>query len=157
MMIQADALQGRPEGVGPASVSVSRRYSSQRTDGVSMRSGMMGTSFRQGMAGGPQPVAAMPQLQLYNDSLGIQIVGINGAIIGRKQGPYVHFFKQQAYVSGVHAQLSYRPDIGWCISDRNSSNGTKLNDHRLQPDIDMSLKNGDIVSIANVVLKVIIN
>jgi pSer/pThr/pTyr-binding forkhead associated (FHA) protein len=38
--------------------------------------------------------------------------------------------------------------------DLNSSNGTKLNDHRLQPDVEMSLKNGDIVTIANVILKV---
>ena len=85
------------------------------------------------------------------------VVGINGAVIGRKQGPYMHFFKTQAYVSGAHAQLLFRPESGWCIADRGSSNGTKLNDHRLQPDVEMSIKNGDIVTIANVVLKVVIS
>ena len=66
-------------------------------------------------------------------------------------------FKTQAYVSGAHAQLLFRPESGWCIADRGSSNGTKLNDHRLQPDVEMSIKNGDIVTIANVVLKVVIS
>jgi pSer/pThr/pTyr-binding forkhead associated (FHA) protein len=53
--------------------------------------------------------------------------------------------------------LLFRPESGWCIADRGSSNGTKLNDHRLQPDVEMSIKNGDIVTIANVVLKVVIS
>lgn len=100
---------------------------------------------------------ALPQLVLFNDSLGIRIVGINGAVIGRRQGPYVQYFQQHGYISGVHAQLKYNPVTGWCIADKHSSNGTKLNDHQLQPDVEMSLKNGDILSIANVVLKVTIN
>ena len=83
--------------------------------------------------------------------------GINGAIIGRKQGPYAQFFTQNLYVSGVHAQLTFKPSTGWCITDKHSSNGTKLNERLLQPDIDMSLKNGDIVTIANVNLEVRIN
>jgi pSer/pThr/pTyr-binding forkhead associated (FHA) protein len=98
-----------------------------------------------------------PQLLLYNDSLGIRVIGINGAVIGRRQGPYVQFFQQQKYMSGVHAQLMFYPDTGWHIVDKHSSNGTKLNDHKLQPDVEMSLKNGDIVTLANVVLKVSIN
>ena len=60
-------------------------------------------------------------------------------------------------MSGAHAQLLYSPDAGWRIVDKHSSNGTKLNDHKLQPDVEMSLKNGDIVVLANVVLKVSIN
>ena len=107
--------------------------------------------------GGAQPGGAMPRLMLFNDSLGIRIMGINGGVIGRKQGPYVQFFRQQGYVSGVHAQLIFHPDTGWNIVDKDSSNGTKLNDHRLQPEVEMSIKNGDIISIANIVLQVIIN
>lgn len=95
-----------------------------------------------------------PQLLLINESLGIRIMGINGAIIGRRQGPYVQQLQGQGYISGVHAQLKYNSSTGWCIADKNSSNGTKLNDHRLQPDVEMSLKNGDILSLANVPLKV---
>ena len=100
---------------------------------------------------------AVPVLTMYNSSLNIRIQGINGAIIGRRQGPYSHFFQQNMYVSGVHAQLKYKANTGWCITDKHSSNGTKLNEHLLQPDVDMSIKNGDIVTIANVNLQVSIN
>ena len=126
---------------------------------VSQRSpmGTLTTSSRGAVPGMPLMGGGMTQLQLYNDSLGIRIVGINGGIIGRKQGPYMHFFRQQMYVSGAHAKLLFRPENGWCIADLGSSNGTKLNDHNLQPNVEMSLKNGDMVTIANVVLKVSIS
>jgi hypothetical protein len=97
---------------------------------------------------------AVPQLMLYNDSLNIRLMGINGAIIGRRQGPYVQQLQQQMYISGVHAQLKYNAQTGWCIADKHSSNGTKLNNHKLQPDVEMSMKNGDLLSIANIVLQV---
>jgi len=99
----------------------------------------------------------VPQLLLSNDSLGIRMVGVNGAIIGRRQGPYVQFFQQNMYVSGVHAQIRFNAETGWCVADKHSTNGTKLNNHQLQPDVEMSLKSGDILSIANVALKITIN
>ena len=107
----------------------------------------------QGSNHGSQP----SHLMLYNDTLGIRIMGINGAIIGRRQGPYAQQLQRQGYISGVHAQLKYSPRTGWCIADKHSSNGTRLNDHQLQPDVEMSFKNGDILSLANVVLKVSVN
>ena len=58
------------------------------------------------------------------------------------------------YVSGVHAQLKYLPKVGWCVVDKHSSNGTKLNQRQVQPDVDMTLKNGDILTLANVNLQV---
>ena len=96
-------------------------------------------------------------LTLYNPSLDIRIVGINGAIIGRRQGPYASMFEGNMYVSGVHAQLIYKPDTGWCIIDKHSSNGTKLNQRDLLPDVPMSLKSGDIVTLANINLQVSIS
>ena len=101
--------------------------------------------------------SGVPILTLYNTHLNIRIQGINGAVIGRRQGPYTQFFEQNMYVSGVHAQLKYNSDTGWCIADKHSSNGTKLNQRPLQPDVEMSLKNGDIVALANVNLQVSIN
>lgn len=138
------ATSPRPlAGAMPGAVSTRGGVSSRGITGGAARGAGMGMGS-----------ATMPQLHLSNDSLGIRIVGINGAVIGRKEGPYAHFLKQQSYISGVHAQLFYRADIGWCLADKHSSNGTKLNNHRLQPDVEMSLKNGDIVTLANVVLKV---
>ena len=104
-----------------------------------------------------RPAASgMPVLTLANDSLNIRIVGINGAVIGRRKGPYTQFFEQHAYVSGVHAQLKYKGGTGWVIADKHSSNGTKVNQRSLQPDVEMALNNGDILTIANINLQVIV-
>lgn len=102
------------------------------------------------------PFPSIPQLMLQNDTLGIRLIAINGAVIGRRQGPYANQLQQHRYISGLHAQLKYTPNSGWQIADKHSSNGTKLNDHQLQPDVEMSLKNGDILSIANIPLQVTI-
>jgi hypothetical protein len=96
----------------------------------------------------------VPTLTLYNPSLDIRLTGINGAVIGRRQGPYQKMFENNMYVSGVHAQLIYKPDSGWCVIDKHSSNGTKLNQRDLQPDVPMSIKSSDIVTLANVNLQV---
>ena len=104
----------------------------------------------------PGGQGGMPVLTLANDSLNIRIVAMNGVIIGRRKGPYSQFFERHAYVSGVHAQLLYSPDKGWCVVDKHSSNGTKLNQRQIQPDVDMRLNNGDVLAIANVNLQVII-
>lgn len=97
-----------------------------------------------------------PRLTLHSNQLNISIQGINGAIIGRRQGPYKQVFEKDMYVSGVHAQLFYNVENGWCVMDKHSSNGTFLNRKRLQPDICMPLNNNDILSIANINLQVII-
>lgn len=99
----------------------------------------------------------IPTLTLYNPTLDIRMVGMNGAIIGRRQGPYAQQLESNRYVSGVHAQLIYKADTGWCIIDKHSSNGTKLNQRDLLPDVPMSLKSGDIVTLANVNLQVSIS
>jgi pSer/pThr/pTyr-binding forkhead associated (FHA) protein len=107
-----------------------------------------------------QPVVAksgMPSLTLYNPSLDIRLVGVNGAVIGRRQGPYQQLFEGNMFISGVHAQLIYKPDTGWCIIDKHSSNGTKLNQRDLLPDVPMSLKQGDIVTLVNINLQVSVN
>lgn len=101
--------------------------------------------------------SGIPTLTLYNPTLDIRMVGVNGAVIGRRQGPYAQLFEGNMYISGVHAQLIYRPDSGWCIIDKHSSNGTKLNQRDLQPDVPMSMKAGDIVTLANINLQVSIN
>jgi len=97
---------------------------------------------------------SVPELTLANDSLNIRIVAMNGAIIGRRKGPYTQFFENQAYVSGVHAQLKYNSRTGWSITDKHSSNGTRLNKRQIQPDVDITLSNGDVLTIANINLQV---
>lgn len=111
-----------------------------------------------GATGAPgQTAGGTPTLTLYNPSLNIRLIGMDGAIIGRRQGPYQQAFEGNLYVSGVHAQLIYNSDSGWCVIDKHSSNGTMLNQRELQPDVPMSLKAGDIVTIANINLQVSIS
>ncbi len=105
----------------------------------------------------PIPTNTIPTLTLYNPNLNIRIVGINGAIIGRREGPYAQLFEGNMYVSGSHAQLVYHRDSGWNIIDKHSSNGTKLNQRDVLPDIPMSIKSGDIVTLANINLQVSIS
>jgi pSer/pThr/pTyr-binding forkhead associated (FHA) protein len=131
-------------------------------DGAQVSSGVVSVgyatygSLRQDISKPGSSDGGMPVLTLANDNLNIRIVAMNGAIIGRRKGPYTQFFEKQAYVSGVHAQLKYNPGTGWCVVDKHSSNGTKLNQRQIQPDVDMTLNNGDILTIANVNLQVII-
>ena len=100
---------------------------------------------------------SIPQLTLVNRQLNLNILAINGAVIGRRQGPYRALFENNKYVSGIHAQLFYKKGEGWSIMDKHSSNGTMLNKRKLVPDVGMNLNNGDLVTIANVNLQVIIN
>lgn len=146
LMISADELiQKRQEPKQVSSpVSVSMSYS------------QMSRRMPDGPSAGSSP-SGIPTLTLYNPSLDIRMIGMNGAIIGRRQGPYAQQLESHMYISGVHAQLIYKPDAGWCIIDKHSSNGTKLNQRDLQPDIPMSVKSGDIVTLANVNLQVSVN
>ena len=116
-----------------------------------------GSSISQRTDGQQSGQTGIPTLTLYNPSLDIRIVGINGAIIGRRQGPYQQMLENNMYISGVHAQLVFKPNTGWCIIDKHSSNGTKLNQRDILPDVPMTIKSGDIVTIANVTLQVSIN
>jgi hypothetical protein len=100
--------------------------------------------------------ANIPMMTLVNDSLNIRITAMNGAIIGRRKGPYVEFFGQHSYVSGIHAQLKYKSGAGWFVIDKNSSNGTRVNQNVIQPEVETPLKNGDELTIANINLQVVI-
>lgn len=140
------------------SVGSQTAYSMSVSAGMISQTGASQTTpSERGAAVPPIGAQGLPVLTLYNQNLNIRIQGINGAVIGRRQGPYVQFFEQNMYISGVHAQLKYNGTVGWCIVDKHSSNGTKLNQHPLQPDVEMSLKSGDIVTLANVSLQVSIN
>jgi hypothetical protein len=133
--------------------SVSQRGLSQSV-GMSMPGFM---SYGSSVEGPNSSMRGMPVLALINDSLNIRINGMNGAIIGRRKGPYTQFFENQSYVFGVHAQLKFNPGVGWCVVDQHSSNGTMLNQRPIQPEIEMTLNSGDILTIANVNLQVIIS
>jgi pSer/pThr/pTyr-binding forkhead associated (FHA) protein len=146
-MVSPDELDKKKEKNASMSVMDVISMSYNQVTQSSMRSS---DDYRQSAAA----KNGMPTLTLYNPSLDIRIVGINGAIIGRRQGPYQQLFEGNMFVSGVHAQLIFKPETGWCIIDKHSSNGTKLNQRDLLPDVPMSIKAGDIVTLANINLQV---
>ncbi|MBQ8606573.1 MAG: FHA domain-containing protein [Bacteroidaceae bacterium] len=95
----------------------------------------------------------MPTLILSNGSLGIRIEGIDGAIIGRRNGAYQQFFAQCPYVSGTHARIAFDVTLGeWTYTDLNSSNGSKYNGLQLIPDKPCSLSDGGMLQLADVQL-----
>ncbi len=148
LMVSADELQLQREKSARQSIVVSDVPSSSIPQDMSRRA----------PEGSQMPVQnGIPTLTLYNPTLDIRMVGVNGAIIGRRQGPYTQLFADNMFVSGVHAQLIYKPDNGWCIIDKHSSNGTKLNQRDMMPDVPMTIKSGDIVTLANINLQVSIN
>lgn len=106
------------------------------------------------VAGGVPMGGKMPPLALGNVALGINIVGVDDAVIGRREGPYMTLFQNNRYVSGRHAQLHYTQLKGWVVVDKKSSNGTFVNKVRLVPETPMPLTDGDTLTIANVSLKV---
>lgn len=102
----------------------------------------------------PSVVMKTPEMMLVNMGKGITIVADNGAVLGRRKGPYTKMLEDNPYVSGLHAQLIYDPDNGWGVVDKNSSNGTKVNGESLIPERFRSLKDGDTLMLANLPLQV---
>lgn len=96
----------------------------------------------------------MPSITLGNVALGINIVGVDDAIIGRREGPYIALFQGYRYVSGRHAQLHFDKEQGWTIIDKNSSNGTFVNGSKLAPENPIALATDDTLTLANINLKV---
>lgn len=94
-------------------------------------------------------------IKLTNKQLGISFTVESESVIGRREGPYAESLSQYAYMSGKHAIIQNLPDKGWCITDLNSTNGTKINQKRLAANMPYKIKNGDIVSFANINLIVI--
>lgn len=97
---------------------------------------------------------SVPQLLLTNTSLNVRLEGENGAIIGRRKGPYQLMMANFSYISGSHAQLKYDALSGWTITDMNSTNGTLLNQNRLMPGVPTVLQNGEKLQLANIELNI---
>lgn len=93
----------------------------------------------------------IPQLFLVNNNLGVRLAAADGAIIGRRSGIYQTYLQTCSFVSGIHAQLNYNAmEEIWTITDKNSSNGTKVDGQPLIPEIPCVLHHGSFVQVANV-------
>ena len=68
------------------------------------------------------------------------------AVIGR-EGAGVEYLSSHMTVSRRHARLNYNGT--WTIEDLNSSNGTYVNERRLEPGEKAQIKQGDRVSLSH--------
>lgn len=83
---------------------------------------------------------------LVNNALNARLQLLDGAVIGRRAGNYVHVFGSQSYVSGTHARLQRNGTGDWEITDLDSTNGTFLNDVRLVSQYPTPFKTGDTIA-----------
>lgn len=93
----------------------------------------------------PEMLPAVPQF-LVNNTLNARLQLLDGAIIGRRAGNYVHIFGSQGYVSGTHARLQRNDTNVWEITDLDSTNGTFINGVRLLPHRSTPFKVGDTIA-----------
>ncbi len=95
------------------------------------------------------------RLVLANGLLGISLEGVDGAVLGRRQGIYQPQLSRFPYVSGAHAQLKFDAlQNHWTVTDMNSSNGTRYNGEPLSPGVPRTLEQGATLQLANVVFTV---
>ena len=93
----------------------------------------------------------------------IPIIGQGEIVIGRIMGeqtifPDIDLSPYKAYASGVsrlHAAIKFR-EKGIYITDLGSTNRTRVNGKRLCPKKGYPLYNGSLVSLGNLMIKVII-
>lgn len=78
----------------------------------------------------------------------------NGAIIGRR-GSYGDIMAQFHSISGRHACLHLDADGGWMLEDIGSSYGTFVNGKRLDVNVPVKIKIGDMLRFANVDFEVV--
>lgn len=96
-----------------------------------------------------EPAPSLKKLFLKSN-IGIIIHAENGAVVGRKNGPYSQMLAGQGYVSGTHARLDYNAQGYWTITDLGSTNGTMQNGSKLVPMQAYRINQNDNITIANI-------
>lgn len=75
-------------------------------------------------------------------------------VIGRAQGPYAGQLASMRYISSRHARVTHDSQ-GWWITDLGSTNGTYVNDDRLEVNIPHQFGPGDIVDLGTMIFEVV--
>jgi predicted RNA-binding Zn-ribbon protein involved in translation (DUF1610 family) len=92
----------------------------------------------------------IPELRLLNKNINVDLAIQNNTVIGRTTGDYASIFGTYVQVSGKHCRFSYDSLKGWCVTDLGSTNGTKLNNSALIPNISQALRDQMYLKIANI-------
>jgi hypothetical protein len=77
----------------------------------------------------------------------------DGGILGRTNGPYATLLGKFPVISSTHAKVT-RENGAWFITDLNSTNKTYVNGAKLEPNVPITIKQDDVVILANVTFTV---
>lgn len=101
----------------------------------------------------PETIQSVQTIQLIGLSDGTKLnIPITGAVLGRMGTVKPEYFSPFDYVSRIHAYVDFK-NGNWYIKDC-SSCGTKINGIKIAKGTYELLNNGDLISLANVHLKV---
>lgn len=92
-------------------------------------------------------ITKTPALKLQHDNLILDIK--SGDILGRTTGAHVGALANFKVISSRHAELRLI-DNKWIFTDLGSTNGSFLNNQKLDANTDYEIHDGDIVTLANI-------
>lgn len=90
---------------------------------------------------------SIPLLKLKHETMTLSIN--DGDILGRTIGPFANELGIFKVISSRHAQIKLS-DNKWFVTDLQSTNSTFINQNWLEPDKQYEIRNGDILTLANI-------
>jgi len=111
---------------------------------------MVGKTIRPDSNNDSQNNLAPKKLTLINNAVNLNLEGIDGAIVGRRNSPYANNLAQFGQISGTHARFDYDPNKGWIVTDLNSTNGTKYNKVKIAANVPTLLADKSYLQFANI-------
>ena len=92
-------------------------------------------------------ITKTPTLKLQHADLILDIK--SGDVLGRTTGAHAGALADFKVISSCHAELRLN-DNKWIVTDLGSTNGSFLNNQKLDTNSDYEIHNGDIVTLANI-------
>ncbi len=96
------------------------------------------------------PPEEMPKLKLINKALNLDLSMEHNDIIGRRQGRLANIFSAYNQISGKHAKIFYDNNMGWCITDLDSTNGVRIAGKKIEAGTVHPLRDNTNIIIANI-------
>lgn len=90
---------------------------------------------------------SVPLLKLKHEKMTLSIN--DGDALGRTIGPFANELGIFKVISSRHAQIKLS-DNKWFVTDLHSTNSTFINQNWLEPDKQYEIRNGDILTLANI-------
>jgi len=95
-------------------------------------------------------VVSLPTAKIFlHHPEGWRLAIAEGDVLGRANGPHAARLKNIPVISSNHARVT-RQGNAWFITDLRSTNKTRVNGAKLEPDVPAKIKQDDVVTLANV-------